>query len=61
MNHLPKLIRPASLTKLADGSIHFPPILAEVTQLETSEVLSRMKTLPEGLGEDEAARGWAGV
>ena len=61
MNHLPKLIRSTSLAKPADKSIHFSPVLAEVAQLEKSEVFSRMKTSPEGLSEDEAASRWAEV
>jgi Mg2+-importing ATPase len=56
MNHLPKLDRPASPAKPGDHSIHFSPILAEVAPLERSEVFPRMKTAPEGLSEDEAAR-----
>ena len=61
MNHLPKLIRPTSLTKMADRSIHFSPILAEVTQLEKREVFSRMKSSLEGLSEEEAASRWSEV
>jgi len=61
MNHLPKLIRSTSPPKPADHSIHFSPILAELAQLETSEVFSRMKTTPEGLSEGEAASRWAEV
>jgi Mg2+-importing ATPase len=55
MNHLPKLIPPTSAAKPADKSIHFSPVLAEVAQLETSAVFTRMKTTAEGLGEAEAA------
>ena len=55
MNHLPKLIPPTATAKPADKSIHFSPVLAEVAQLETSEVFSRMKTAPEGLSDSEAA------
>ncbi len=54
MNHLPKLVLPLS-SKPADHAIHFSPILAEVAQLERSDVFSRMKASPEGLSEDEAA------
>ncbi len=54
MNHLPKLVLPLT-SKPADHAIHFSPILAEVAQLERSDVFSRMKTLPEGLSEAEAA------
>jgi Mg2+-importing ATPase len=61
MNHLPKLTPATSSAKPADKSIHFSPVLAEVAQLETSEVFARMKTSPEGLSEDEAARRWAEV
>jgi Mg2+-importing ATPase len=56
MNHLPNLIQPTSPEKSVDKSVHFSPILAEVAHLQTSEVFSRMKTSPEGLSEDEAAR-----
>ena len=61
MNHLPKLIRPASPKLAADHSIHFSPLLAEVAQLGKSAVFSRMKTTPEGLSMDEAAGRWADV
>jgi Mg2+-importing ATPase len=61
MNHLPKLIRSTSPPKPTDHSIHFSPVLAELAQLEKSEVFSRMKTTPEGLSEDEAASRWAEV
>lgn len=53
MNHLPRLAPPTA--KPADKSIHFSPVLAEVAQLETSEVFARMKTSPEGLSEEAAA------
>ncbi len=55
MNHLPKLTQPTSLGTPADKSIHFSPVLAEVAQLEKSEVFSRMKSSPEGLSEEDAA------
>ena len=61
MNHLPKLTSATSPAQPADKSVHFSPVLAEVAQLEKSEVFSRMKTSPEGLSEDEAARRWAEV
>lgn len=61
MNHLPKLTGSISLAKLAEPSIHFSPILAEVAQLEASDVFSRMKTSPDGLTEDEATRRSAAV
>src|SRR4051812_5747588 len=61
MNHLPKLTPAPSSVKAADKSIHFSPVLAEVAQLEMSEVFSRMKTAPEGLSEDEAAGRWAEI
>lgn len=61
MNHLPRLTRPTSLATPAQKSIHFSPVLAEVAQLETSEVFSRMKTSPEGLSEEDAANRWAEV
>jgi Mg2+-importing ATPase len=61
MNHLPKIIPATSPAKPADKSIHFSPILAEVAQLETSEVFTRMKTTPEGLSENEAANRLAEV
>jgi len=59
MDHLPKLPPPTSPAKVADKSIHFSPILAAVSQLETSEVFTRMKTTPAGLDEDEATRRFA--
>ena len=52
MNHLPKLTPPPHL---ADRSIHFSPILAEIAQLEADGVFARMKSAPEGLAEGEAA------
>ena len=55
MNQLPKLRSPTSSPKPADRSIHFSPVLAEVAQLETSSVFTRMKTAAEGLSENEAA------
>ena len=55
MNHLPKLGDPEAPPKAVDKSIHFSPILAEVTKVETSEVFSRIKTMAEGLSENEAA------
>jgi hypothetical protein len=58
---MPPKTRSTSVPKLADDSIHFSPVLAEVAQLEKSEVSSRMKTAPEGLSEDEAASRWAEV
>jgi P-type Mg2+ transporter len=58
---MPPKTRSTSVPKLADDSIHFSPVLAEVAQLEKSEVFSRMKTAPEGLSEDEAASRWAEV
>lgn len=61
MNHLPKLVPAISSAKPADKSIHFSPILAEVAQLEPSDVFFRMKTSPEGLSESEAAIRWAEV
>ena len=61
MNHLPKLIRPASPKKAKEHSIHFSPLLAEVAKLGKSEVFSRMKTTPEGLSTDEADSRWAEV
>ena len=61
MNHLPKVTGSTALAKRADESIHFSPILAEVAQLETNEVFSRMKTAAEGLSENEAARRFAKV
>ena len=61
MNHLPKLIRPTSPTKVTDHSIHFSPLLEEVAQLEKSEVFSRMKTASEGLSTDVAASRWVEV
>ena len=61
MNHLPKLSGLTSLPKHTDKSIHFSPILAEVAQLEMSEVFSRMRTSPEGLSEEDAARRLAEV
>ena len=54
MNQLPKLTTAASQAKPADKSIHFSPILAEVSQLEATGVFTRMKTKPEGLSEGEA-------
>jgi Mg2+-importing ATPase len=61
MNHLPRLIRPASPPKATDHSIHFSPLLAEVARLEVSEVFTRMETTSEGLNDSEAARRWAEV
>jgi Mg2+-importing ATPase len=61
MNHLPRLSRAISLTRHADHSIHFSPVLAEVALLEAGEVYARMRTTPEGLNEDEAAKRWAEV
>jgi Mg2+-importing ATPase len=61
MNHLPKLRGSPSPPKHADNSIHFSPILAEVAQLEKSDVFQRMKCTPEGLSDGEAARRWAEV
>jgi Mg2+-importing ATPase len=61
MNHLPRLSRAISLTRHADHSIHFSPVLAEVALLESGEVYARMRTTPEGLNEDEAAKRWAEV
>lgn len=61
MTHLPKLGRSASPTLAADHSIHFSPLLAEVTQLEKSAVFSRMNSSPGGLTEDEADRRWEAV
>ena len=61
MNHLPKVTGSTALAKRADESIHFSPILAEVAQLQTNEVFSRMKTAAEGLSENEAARRFAKV
>ena len=55
MNHLPKLTPPVSPAKPKDQSIHFSPVLAEVAQLEKSEVFYHMKTTPEGLNGEEAA------
>ena len=54
MNNLPKL-NPSS-AKLIDESIHFSPILTEISQLETNKVFARMKTALEGLGEGEASK-----
>jgi Mg2+-importing ATPase len=61
MNHLPRVTRPPSRPNSAEKAIHFSPILAEVAQLETSDVFSRMKTSLEGLTEDEAASRWAEI
>ena len=61
MNHLPNLIRGTSPPKPTDHSIQFSPILAEVAQLEKADVFVRMKSSPEGLSEEEAARRWAEV
>src|ERR1051325_6273557 len=61
VNHLPRLARPPSHAKHADRSIHFSPLLAEVAQLEKGEVFSRIKSSPQGLSEEEAARRWAEV
>lgn len=54
MNHLPKLAPLSARARLADQSIHFSPILAEVAHLEKDSVFPRMKTAPEGLSESEA-------
>ena len=59
MNHLPRLVRP--LSSASAPPIHFSPLLAEVAQLETSEVFSRMKTSLDGLSEGEAASRLAAV
>ena len=61
MNHLPMLSPSVSALKPEDRSIHFSPVLAEVAQLEVSEVFSRMKTASEGLSEEEAAKRLAEV
>ena len=61
MNDLPRVTRPPSRPNSAEKAIHFSPILAEVAQLETSDVFSRMKTSLEGLSEDEAASRWAEI
>jgi Mg2+-importing ATPase len=61
MNHLPRVTRPPSRPNSAEKAIHFSPILAEVAQLETSDVFSRMKTSLEGLTEDEAASRWTEI
>jgi Mg2+-importing ATPase len=61
MRHLPTLIPPASLARPVGKSIHFSPILAETSPLPKSAVFSRMKSAPEGLSEDEAARRLAEV
>jgi Mg2+-importing ATPase len=55
MKHLPTLIPPASLARPAGKAIRFSPILAEASLLQKSAVFSRMKSVPEGLSEDEAA------
>lgn len=59
MNHLPRLSRAISLTRHADHSIYFSPVLAEVARLEAGEVYARMRTAPEGLSEGEAAKRWS--
>ena len=59
MNHLPRLVRP--LSTASAPPIHFSPILAEVAQLETSEVFSRLKTSLDGLSDGEAASRLAAV
>ena len=56
MNHLPKLFHLPPTSEAVDRSIHFSPILTEVAPLESSGVFARMKTQPEGLNEEEAAR-----
>lgn len=55
MNHLPKLTPTISGAKRADQSIHFSPVLVEVAQLDIGAVFARMRTTPEGLGDDEVA------
>ncbi|MHA3771474.1 magnesium-translocating P-type ATPase [Verrucomicrobiota bacterium sgz303538] len=58
MNHLPRLPRLPWRDKLTDKSIHFSPLLAEVTRMEKEVVLVRMQTSPAGLSEGEAASRW---
>ena len=55
MNHLPKLLWPISAAKRSSKSIHFSPVLAEVAQLEPTEIYARLKTAPEGLSEADAS------
>jgi hypothetical protein len=54
--HLPRLAQRAASAKHAAKSIHFASILWEVAQLEKRDVFPRMKTSPDGLSEEEAAR-----
>ncbi len=61
MNHLPNPNPSTSQPKAKDQSIKFSPLLAEVASLEKGEVFARMKTAPEGLSDDEAARRLAEV
>src|SRR5450432_3622790 len=61
MNQLPKPAPSASPPNATDRSIHFSAVLAEVAQLEKGDVCVRMKTSPDGLSEDEAARRCAEV
>jgi P-type Mg2+ transporter len=54
MNDMSPPIPPPTHPMPADKSIHFSPIIAELAELETKEVLSRMKTSLEGLSNDDA-------
>jgi Mg2+-importing ATPase len=55
MNHLPRLSRPPWHAKPAEKSIHFSPILEEVSRLDKDAVFERMKSSPQGLTDTEAA------
>ena len=54
MNLLPKLIQ--SQHAGGDQSIHFAPIISELAPLETSVVLTRLKTGLTGLSAGDAAK-----
>ncbi len=55
MNHLPKIHPLVAGLKPAEKSIHFSPLLAEVSRLEKAAVFARIQSAPEGLSDATAA------